>query len=264
MFLGTRRIQLLQQKTEKVMIVVRNWQRIFFSKKSFQNVSIETKQCSFFNPAEKSLPNDRIFSCQSPQKNWKLEYFYKKIFSSKGSYGHVEYTIDNPIEKNWQKTKIFSLSVRKRTKKFNTFFRKIYLSNCSCKHVESSSGSPASIFLTKGRKIFAQCQEMIKNLDRFSDIPNGKSSTECRKGLAQCANKTSQNHPMPTSKAVFTTLPKVFVKSLKVFCSFLKKMKTPTIFSKNLIFFKAFLSTHRFQFRQSCSQYSDKMLKKFA
>ena len=57
---------------------------------------------------------------------------------------------------------------------------------------------------------------------------------------------------------------KVFVKSLKVFCSFLKKIKTPTIFSKNFIFFKGFLSTSRFQFRQSCSKYSDKKLKNFA
>ena len=76
--------------------------------------------------------------------------------------------------------------------------------------MECSSAIPASTFLTKSRKFFAQCQELIKNLDRFSDITNGKSSTECRKGLAQCANKTSQNHPMPTSKAVFTTLPKSF------------------------------------------------------
>ena len=240
MLLGTRRIQLLQQKTEKVMLVVRNWQRSFFSKNSPQNVSIETKKCSFFNPAEKSLPNERIFSYQSPQKNWKLECFYKKNFSSKGSYGHVEYTIDNPIEKNWQKTKIFSLSVRKRAKKFKTFFRKIYLSNCSCKHVESSSGSPASIFLTKSRKFFAQCQEMIKNLNRFSDIPNGKSSTECRKGLAQCANKTTQNHPMPTSKAVFTALPQSFCQKFEKFLLISGKDKNTYSFFKKFNFLQMF------------------------
>ena len=192
------------------MLVVQNWQRIFFSKNSPQNVSIETKKCSLYNPAEKSLPDERIFSSQNPQRNWKLEQFFKKNFSSKCSYGHVDYTTDNPIEKNWQKAKIFLLSVRKRKEKFRIFSRKKNLSNRSCKHVESSFGNPASVFLTKSRKFFAQCQEVIKSLDRFSDIPIGKSSTECQQGLAQCANKTSQNHPMPTSKAVFTTLPKSF------------------------------------------------------
>ena len=58
---------------------------------------------------------------------------------------------------------------------------------------------------------------MIKSLDRFSDIPNGKSSTERRKGLAHCAKKISQNHPMPTSKAVFTPLPKSFRQKLEGF-----------------------------------------------
>ena len=56
---------------------------------------------------------------------------------------------------------------------------------------------------------------------------------------------------------------KVFVKGLKVFCSYLEKIKTPVTFSKNLNLFKGFLSTRRFQVRQSCSKYSDKMLKKF-
>ena len=144
------------------------------------------------------------------------------------------------------------------------FSRKIYLSNCSCKHVECSPGIPASIFSTKRRKCSTQCQEMIKTLDPSSDIPNGKSSTECRKGLDQCANKTSQNHLMPTSKAVFTTLPTSLRQNLKDFWSFLKNTRTPTIFSKNLIFFQDFLWTRRFQFWQSCSMYFDQKLKKFA
>ena len=122
-----------------------------------------------------------------------------------------------PHWKKLTKSKIFLLSVRKRKKKFKIFSRKKNLSNRSCKHVESSSGNHASVFLTKSRKFFAQCQEVIKNLDRFSDIPIGKSSTECRQGLAQCANKTSQNHPMPTSKAVFTPLPKSFRQKLEGF-----------------------------------------------
>ena len=71
MFLGTRRIQLLQQK--KLCSLSKIDREIFFSKNSSQNVPIETKKCSLFNPAEKCLPDERIFSCQSPQKNWKFE-----------------------------------------------------------------------------------------------------------------------------------------------------------------------------------------------
>ena len=55
---------------------------------------------------------------------------------------------------------------------------------------------------------------------------------------------------------------KAFVKGLKVFCSYLEKIKTPTTFSKNLILFNGFLSTRRFQVRQSCSKYSDKNAEK--
>ena len=119
--------------------------------------------------------------------NWKLEKFFRKYLSSKCSHGHVEYTIDNAIEKYWQKAKIFSLSVRKRKKKLKTFFRKTNLSNCSCKHVESSSGSPASIFFDKRAKMLCSMSGNYQHLDRFSDILNGKSSTECPKTFAQCA-----------------------------------------------------------------------------
>ena len=50
----------------------------------------------------------------------------------------------------------------------------------------------------------------------------------------------------------------------KFFAHFWQKKQKHQVFSKNLIFFKGFLSTRRFQFRQTCSNYSDKMLKKFA
>ena len=123
---------------------------------------------------------------------------------------------------------------------------------------------PASTFLTKIRKFFAQCQEMIKNLDRFSDIPNGKSSTECRKGLAQCANKTSQNHPMPSSKAVFTTLPKSFRQKFESFSLISEKDKNTYIISKKNNFPPGFPWTGRFQFWQSYSKYFDQKLKKTA
>ena len=105
---------------------------------------------------------------------------------------------------------------------------------------------------------------MIKNLDRISDMPNGKSSTECRKGLAQCANKTTQNHPMPTSKAVFTTLPKRFrqkAESLPLPCG---NGKNTYNFFKKLIFFQGFRWTCGILFWQSCWTSFNKKLKKIA
>ena len=75
----------------------------------------------------------------------------------------------------------------------------------------------------------------------FSNNPARKSSTECRKGFAQCARmlksiwlflkKNSHIDIMDTSKAVFTTLPKNFRRRVKVFGSFLNKNSTYTIFS---------------------------------
>ena len=145
-----------------------------------------------------------------------------------------------PHWKKMTKTKFFCSVSEKSKKKTKTFFRKTNLSNCSCKHVESSSGSPASNFLTNDRKYSAHGQEMIKNLDRFSDIPNGKSSTERRKGLAHGAKKTSQNHPMPTSKAVFTTLPKSFRQKLESFLLISEKDKNTHNFFKKLYFLQKF------------------------
>ena len=110
----------------------------------------------------------------------------------------------------------------------------------------------------------------------FSVNPAGKSSTECRKAFTYCAR---------IKKIIYFFLKKIFsiwshghVESSfhnpakkfssvgwKFFAHFWqKKTKTPTSFSKNLISFKGFLLTRRFQFWQSCSKYSDKMLKKFA
>ena len=120
------------------------------------------------------------------------------------------------------------------------------------------------MFLTKIRKFFAQCQEMIKKLNRFSDIPNGKSSTECWERLAKCANKTSQNHPMPTSKAVFTTLPKSFrqrAESLPLTC---ENGKNTYNSFKKLVFFQGFRWTCGILYWQSCWSSFNKNLKKVA
>ena len=79
------------------------------------------------------------------------------------------------------------------------------------------------------------------------------------------SNKTSEHDPMHTLEAVFKTLPKSFRQKVENFSLISdKKKQKHQVFSKNLIFFKGFLSTRRFQFRQTCSNYSDKTLKKFA
>ena len=145
-----------------------------------------------------------------------------------------------PHWKKLTKTKNFSLSVRKSKKKFKTFSRKPNLSNCSCKHVESSSVSPASIFLTKGRNFSAQCQEIIKILDRFSDIPNGKSSTVRRKGLAHGANKLLKIIQCPHRKQYSQPCQKVFVKSSKVFLLITEKDKNNQNFFRKHNFLQRF------------------------
>ena len=59
---------------------------------------------------------------------------------------------------------------------------------------------------------------------------------------------------MHTSKAVFTTLLKKFVEILKLLCSFLKKTKTPTFFSRKVIFFQDFLWLRRQKFFTQCPE----------
>ena len=81
------------------MLVVQNWQRNFFFKKFSSESIYRDVKCNFFKPAEKSLPESRFFSSLSPKKNWNRKDIFAKRFSSKCSYGHVEYTIDNPFEK---------------------------------------------------------------------------------------------------------------------------------------------------------------------
>ena len=228
MFLGTRRIQFLQQK--KLCSLSKNDRENFF-KKFYSNYIYRDIKCSFFNPAEKSLPDERFSSCQSPQKienlNKILEKFFIEVFLRTRGLHYWQ-----PYWKKWPFAKSFSLSVRRRKKKFKTFFRKTYLSNCSCKHVEISSGSPASIFLTKGRKFFTQCPEMIKNCDSFFCQTCWKNFDWMPKSICLvCENyKTylifSQKNffpydPVDTSKAVFTTLPKSFrqrAESLSLTC----------------------------------------------
>ena len=174
-----------------------------------------------------------------------------------------------------RKPKIAAQIPKKMKDTEDVFFKKIFLSNCSCKHVECSCGIPASNFWTKKRKFFAQCPEMIENLDSFfwqpcwkmfAWIPK-KVSSLCKEGknflfffqtkrlkIILCTHRKQYSQPCQ----------KVSVKSLKVFRSFLKKIKTPTIFPRKLIFFQDFLWTRRFQYWQSCSKYFDKKLKQFA
>ena len=117
---------------------------------------------------------------------------------------------------------------------------------------------------------------MGKNLDGSSDNPAGKTSTDSRKILVQCTRRIKKSDfffKQNFSNWSYAHVGSSFHNPAKKFSSegwkffahfWQKKTKTPTIFSKNLIFFKSVLSTRRFQFRQSCSKYSDKTLKKFA
>ena len=180
-----------------------------------------------------------------------------------------------PHWKKWRKAKIFSLSVRKRKKKFKTFFRKKYLPNCSCKHVESSSGSPASIFLTKGQKCFTQCPVMIKNFDGFFCQPCWKIFDWMPKSTCSvCEN--SKNYLFFSQKNLFNMIPwtrrkqfsqtcrKVFARGPKVFRSFVETVRTSRIFSKKVVFFQGFRWTCGILFWQSCWNFFNKKLKKFA
>ena len=173
-----------------------------------------------------------------------------------------------PHWKKMTKNQIFLLSVRKRKKKFKTFFRKTYLSNCSCKDVESSSGSPASIFLTKGRKFFTQCPEMIKNCDSFFCQTCWKNFHWMPKIIcSMCENYKdylifSQKNlfnmiPWTRRKQFSQTCRKVFARRPKVFRSLVETVRTPTIFSKKVIFFQVFRWTCRILFWQSCWTFSN-------
>ena len=186
----------------------------------------------FLQTGRKKLAGWANFFLSKSAKELKTSVSFGKKFSIEVFLWTRRIHYWQPHWKKMTKSQIIFAKCPKKKEKIQEFFQEKDLSNCSCKHVESSSGSPASVFLTKGRKFFAQCQEMIKSLDRFSDIPSGKSSTESQKRLAPCANKTSQNHPMPTSKPVFTTLPKSFRQRFECFLLISGKDKSTYNFLK--------------------------------
>ena len=63
----------------------------------------------FSRPSRKTLAGGPSFFLSKSAKELKTYVKVgRKYFSSKCSYGHVEYTIDNPIEKNWQSQNIFA------------------------------------------------------------------------------------------------------------------------------------------------------------
>ena len=67
MFLGSRRI--LCFTTEKLFArCLKTTERSFFFKQFSSNYIFRDVKCTFLELAEKRLPEDRIFSCQSPQK----------------------------------------------------------------------------------------------------------------------------------------------------------------------------------------------------
>ena len=60
------------------------------------------------------------------------------------------------------------------------------------------------------------------------------------KGELMVQKKTSQNHPMPTSKAVFTPLPKSFRQKLESFLLISEKDKNTQIFFRKHNFLQRF------------------------
>ena len=59
--------------TEHILLVVQNGQGKVSSIKKFSSIFIYLEiKCTFLDRAEKRLPEGPVFSCQSPQKNWKL------------------------------------------------------------------------------------------------------------------------------------------------------------------------------------------------
>ena len=65
---------------------------------------------------------------------------------------------------------------------------------------------------------------MIKNLDRFSDIPNGKSLTERRKGLAHGAKKNfSKSSYAHIESSIHNPAKKFSSKAWKFFALFWKR-----------------------------------------
>ena len=62
------------------MLVVQKWQKNFFLKKFSSRYIYRDVKWNLFKPAEKSLPHERIFSCQSPQKIENLKNFLENIF----------------------------------------------------------------------------------------------------------------------------------------------------------------------------------------
>ena len=132
MFLGTRRI--LCFTTEKLfarcpkMTEKGSFFKQFSSKYIYRDVN-----CSFFNPAEKTLPESQFFFLIKVQKrieNSNIFNFLRKYFSSNCPFGFVEHTFDSPIEINLTESQTFFAHVRRNKRN-----SRLFLKNCSVQTV---------------------------------------------------------------------------------------------------------------------------------
>ena len=135
----------------------------FFFKQFFPNYIFRDVKCTFLEPAEKRLPEDRIVSCQEPQKIWKLQKNFQKTFSVEVRLRIRRIHIWQPHRTSFDKKPNFFRSMSEKRKETWDFFQTI-LRNCSCKHVECSLGSLAAFF-DKKSKLFRSMSRVKKNLD---------------------------------------------------------------------------------------------------
>ena len=210
-------------------------------------MSIETWNAVFSNLPKKACRKAEFFSSHSPKKNWnRKDFFFKNFFVEVFPWTRRLHFWQPHRKKIDRKPNLFCSIWEKNLKNPRLFFKKFFRSNCFCKHAEGSFGSPAAIFLTKGRKLSAQCPEMIKKLDSSFWRPCWKTSDWMPKRFCSvCENdkmyliffkKTTRSEPTDRSKKNCTTLPKTFARRPKFFRSFLKTISTAKVFFQKLYF----------------------------
>ena len=158
-FLGSRRILCLTTE-KKIARCPKTTERSFFLKHFSSNYIYRDVKCTFLEPAEKRLPANRIFSCQSPQKNWKLKYFSRKKIPSKFAYGYVEYTFDNLIGQTLIEGRFFFAQCPRKEKKLKTFSKQFF--ETVLVNMLNAVLAALLVFSTKGPNFFAQCPELKK------------------------------------------------------------------------------------------------------
>ena len=113
----------------------------------------------------------QIFVAQCAKLNRNNNFFWKKYSPEKV----VPMEPYKAVWTSWLKLfrkndEMFSLSIWKRNKKTNRVLSKKYFyRKCSNGHLVCSFENPAGSFLTKCRKVFAQCSKMTEQKQRFQE-----------------------------------------------------------------------------------------------